>query len=386
MAVIPYEISCGVLIHVFCQKIQDNEGWDSEYVSKGTQQTFLIGLLKMLKKTNSTWHEFVDTIKSFCWEDLYNSFLKEVELLETEDDILDVFKSLEELVIDQSSSIKLSTQNTPIKRTSVIGLFLRKLVLKFKKLTFEKIHLLFMDYVKYKQLSNPFEETKQSLEDSERSMDLSCVDENTTSDVSLIENESKENQPSPVKIIPKIIENQKTQNNLSSREGVYQFIEENVIMLENNSHNVMKPNQLQLKLNEIQRSHWHIPDVYYLSFLNYLRVSEFNKASKMLSLYFDQKNFQNQGTNADPSEQENHQSMFKRFRYGALNHGIMHYQHGNYAQAMTVLKEAVSIAQETNDELCLKHAIFWIHVVKEETNRLDNKDLESRCCELIKEI
>ena len=61
MAVIPYEISCGVLIHVFCQKIQDNEGWDSEYVSKESQQKFLIGLLKILKKTDSTWQQFVET-------------------------------------------------------------------------------------------------------------------------------------------------------------------------------------------------------------------------------------------------------------------------------------------------------------------------------------
>ena len=54
---------------------------------------------------------------------------------------------------------------------------------------------------------------------------------------------------------------------------------------------------------------------------------------------------------------EKHQMKFKRFRYCALNLGIFHFYHGHYKVSLAALEEAVKMAQETNDNHCLLHAL-----------------------------
>ena len=397
-SIFPYEVSCGLLVFVYCQKLKDDEGWNSESICKESQRKILIGMLKIIKSSDCSWDTFNIILKETCTEELYNTFLKEANSMDTLDEFLDIFKSLEELVVDPVS-INLSTGYFPVQRSSVLGLFIRKLILKFKKLSFEDTFVLYADFLKYKvDLVNNQTESKLDIDDVKNetshsmSMDLSCMDEGETSKSEEDDDQNKEN----ISLSSINVEhpadrsgNDKdhkshNQKSLRSRKNVCQFIEKHVAMLESNRHEVLEPNKLQQKLNMILKLHANMPDVYYLSFLNYLRLSEMNKASKMLCLYFDHKNFQTLST--DSSEQEKHQDMFKRFRYGALNLGIMHCKHRNYAQSMIVLKEAVRIAQETNDDMCLKHAIFWIDVVKEETNQLDNREIETRSSELIKEI
>lgn len=397
-SVFPYEVSCGLLVFIYCQKLKDDDGWNSECISKESQRKILIGMLKIIKSSDCSWDTFNAILKDTCTEELYNTFLKEANSMDTLDEFLDIFKSLEELVIDPvSSSMNLSTGYVPVQRSSVLGLFIRKLILKFKKLSFEETFVLHADFLKYKgDLVINQAESKLDIDnvnnDTSQSMDLSCIDEGETS--KLEDDHNKENISSSSINVDQSADKPSNNNDddskshnqksLRSRKNVCQFIEKHVSMLESNRHEVLEPNKLQEKLNVILKLHANIPDVYYLSFLNYLRLSEMNKASKMLCLYFDHKNFQTPGT--DISEQEKHQDMFKRFRYGALNLGIMHCKHRNYGQSMIVLKEAVRIAQETNDDMCLKHAIFWIDVVKEETNQLDNGEIEARTSELIKEI
>jgi len=378
--VLPYELSCGLLIYVFCQKVKDNDGWNDKCIlSKASQRKILIGILKIVRSPDNNWTGLLNEIKNSASEEFVLAFIEESRSLADEEELLNVLKVLEALVSDQpSSTLRLSSQSIPIKRTSVLGLFIRKMVIKFKKFSFEDIHLLIKDFLKYRDVCCVSKSCDESANETSASIDLSCADEETG--VATLEN-NKEN----ISISKsETIDNKK--ENFTSRSNVFKFIEEQMNFLENDTGGALKPKELQEKLELIQKLHANITDVYYLSFLNYLRVSEVNKASKMLCLYFDHKNFQSQLTNGDRNEQEKHQSMFKRFRYGALNLGIMHSQHRNYAQAMIVFKEAVCISQETNDDVCLKHAMFWIQVIKEETNQLDNRAIETQCCDLMKDI
>ena len=96
---------------------------------------------------------------------------------------------------------------------------------------------------------------------------------------------------------------------------------------------------------------------HYLSFLNYIRISDLNKAAVQLQLYFDYKSFHEDANDPDSSEIDKHQQKFKRYRYCALNMGILHCCHGNYGESLTSLQEAIRISQETNDQRCLDHAM-----------------------------
>ena len=378
--VLPYELSCGLLIYVFSQKLKEIDGWNDKGVfNKETQRKVLIGILKIIRNPDNNWESLLNEVKIYCPDELVLAFIEEAKSLADEEELLNFLKVLKDLVENQlSSTLKLSSQSTPIKRTSVLGIFIRKMVLKFKKLPFEDIHLFIKNFIKYRELSGTPKLCDESANETSTSMDLSCADEETS--VNTPENINKEN----ISLSTETTYCEKEK--FRSRSNVFKFIEEQMNFLENNTDSALQPKELQEKLELIQKLHTNITDVYYLRFLNYLRVSEVNKASKMLCLYFDHKNFQNQFTNGDINDQEKHQSMFKRFRYGALNLGIMHCQHRNYAQAMIVFKEAVCISQETNDDVCLKHAMFWIQLIKEKTNQLDNRAIETQCCDLMRDI
>ena len=101
---------------------------------------------------------------------------------------------------------------------------------------------------------------------------------------------------------------------------------------------------------------------HYLSYLNYLRVNEVKKALFELHQYFDYKKFdeESDSTNTsatDKTSAEKHQMRFKRFRFCALNLGIFHFLYGHMEESLTVLQEAVRMAQVTNDHECLEHAL-----------------------------
>ena len=54
---------------------------------------------------------------------------------------------------------------------------------------------------------------------------------------------------------------------------------------------------------------------------------------------------------------------FMRFsssvRYAALNLASLHFCFGHTALAKTALNEAITLAQETADHVCLQHALAW---------------------------
>ena len=62
-SVFPYEVTCGLLVFVYCQKLKDDDGWNSESISKESQRKILIGILKIIKRSDCTWQAFMEIIK-----------------------------------------------------------------------------------------------------------------------------------------------------------------------------------------------------------------------------------------------------------------------------------------------------------------------------------
>ena len=103
---------------------------------------------------------------------------------------------------------------------------------------------------------------------------------------------------------------------------------------------------------------------YYLSYLNQLQIGEVRNSLFDLHRYFDYKKWEDTQVSSETEKTslEKHQMKFKRFRYCALNLGIFHFHHEHYSVSLAALEEAVKMAQETNDNYCLLHAMashFW---------------------------
>ena len=69
------------------------------------------------------------------------------------------------------------------------------------------------------------------------------------------------------------------------------------------------------------------------------------------------------------------EDMDKGFRYAALNLAALHARFNHREEAVSALKEAIMMAQEANDHVCLQHALTWLFKVQPH----DRKILMERC-------
>lgn len=52
--------------------------------------------------------------------------------------------------------------------------------------------------------------------------------------------------------------------------------------------------------------------------------------------------------------------IFRGNRFAALNLGALHARFHHKEEAVLALKEAIMMAQEANDHVCLQHALSWL--------------------------
>jgi len=348
LSLISHHISCGIYMKTILN--QDSE-W-GENLSPKKQHKLLITALKLIRSTNLTWKEF-QQICINADEEIFSTCIKEVHEISSVDKLSELFKLFEELY-SQKHVIKI------VSRTSVLGLYLRKLVIAFKKMTFQETHKLLDVLREYININSYLDTTNKSFFE-ENSINLSAMEESFM--------EEKENVPfSPPlfrESINKELSKLDSEDSFSSENKVERFIREQVEHLAQNDRLAFNPSEMQECIQVIKRKYPSINDIHYLSFLNYLRVSESNNAVISLRQYFDYKTFDEKLKDTDMSDLERHQLKFKRFRYCVLNLGMMHCSQGNFKEAYISLEEAIRVAQETNDQQCLNQAMFWLNMVKQ---------------------
>ena len=66
----------------------------------------------------------------------------------------------------------------------------------------------------------------------------------------------------------------------------------------------------------------------------------------------------------------------KRHSVKILNLAALHARFNHKAEAAAALREAVMMAQESNDHVCLQHALTWLYRIQPESERLK---LMERC-------
>nr|XP_009943801.1 PREDICTED: anaphase-promoting complex subunit 5 isoform X2 [Opisthocomus hoazin] len=248
-------------------------------------------------------------------------------------------KDMEQFFDDLSDSF---TGTEPeVHKTSVVGLFLRHMILAYNKLSFSQVYKLYtalQQYFQNEEKKNGTDENDMELTNAE---ELEGKMEKEELDVPLREEEVSCSGP------------------LSQKQAEY-FLSQQASLLKNDETKALTPASLQKELNNLLKFNPDFAEAHYLSYLNSLRVQDVFSSTHSLLHYFDRLIL----TGAE-SKSNGDEGYGRSLRYAALNLAALHCRFGHYQQAELALQEAIRIAQESNDHVCLQHCLSWLYILEQ---------------------
>uniref|UniRef100_A0A8C2UC67 Anaphase-promoting complex subunit 5 n=1 Tax=Coturnix japonica TaxID=93934 RepID=A0A8C2UC67_COTJA len=245
-------------------------------------------------------------------------------------------KDMEQFFDDLSDSF--SGTEPEVHKTSVIGLFLRHMILAYNKLSFSQVYKL------YTALQQYFLNDEKKCGTDENDMELT----NTEEQDGKMEKEELD--------VPLREEEISCSGPLSQKQAEY-FLSQQASLLKNDETKALSPVSLQKELNNLLKFNPDFAEAHYLSYLNSLRVHDVFSSTHSLLHYFDRLIL----TGAE-SKSNGDEGYGRSLRYAALNLAALHCRFGHYQQAELALQEAIRIAQESNDHVCLQHCLSWLHI------------------------
>ena len=241
---------------------------------------------------------------------------------------------------------------TLVMRSSVLGVFIRRLNVNFEALSFSDVSHLFHNLEQY--INNG----KDSLEFIEtlvqtylRQRDPSCLEESGAG-----------SHP------PQRIE---SNDIIHSRRQAEFYIAKQVELIQNAECHADSAEEVERMADEVLKSNPGLSQVYFLKYLNSLRNNEYSAALDSLVKAFNIEPVPGSngfipgtGCLVNPEVTMNPtlkpEEANKGFRYAALNLVSLHSRFGHRESAMSALREAISMAQSANDRVCLQHALGWL--------------------------
>lgn len=151
----------------------------------------------------------------------------------------------------------------------------------------------------------------------------------------------------------KIEESKYTKVRSWSPRQVELFIAQQAKLLKINESVALDPPILQQKLEAILQANPDHFDVHYLSYLNCLRVKEYCGAVNAVQHYFNRQTCR--VTSLDEKS--------RGYRYTSLNMAILNAYFNHNEEAISYLKESISVAHQVNDHICLQHALMWMYTL-----------------------
>ncbi|XP_066466020.1 anaphase-promoting complex subunit 5 isoform X1 [Tiliqua scincoides] len=276
-------------------------------------------LLPLLQGPDMTLSRLIKAIEECC-PHLASSVQIRIKLMAGGE-----LKDMEQFFDDLSEVF--SGTEPEVHKTSVIGLFLRHMNLAYNKLSFSQVYKLYTALQLYfknneKKSEGEMEMEKEELEEL-REEDIPC------------------NGP------------------LSQKQAEY-FLSQQASLLKNDETKALSPASLQRELNNLLKFNPDFAEAHYLSYLNSLRVQDVFSSTHSLLHYFDRLIL----TGAE-SKSNGDEGYGRSLRYAALNLATLHCRFGHYQQAELALQEAMRIAQESNDHVCLQHCLSWLNILEQ---------------------
>ncbi|KAM6423409.1 anaphase-promoting complex subunit 5 isoform 3-T3 [Liasis olivaceus] len=283
-----------------------------------------------------------------CCPEIANSVQMRIKLMAEGE-----LKDMEQFFDDLSDSF--SGTEPEVHKTSVVGLFLRHMILAYNKLSFSQVYKL------YTALQQYFQNDEKKSRGDESEMELTRCGE-------LDEEMEKEELDGPLGLLfismksvgrPNLEEEISCNGPLSQKQAEY-FLSQQASLLKNDETKALSPASLQKELNNLLKFNPDFAEAHYLSYLNSLRVQDVFSSTHSLLHYFDRLIL----TGAE-SKSNGDEGYGRSLRYAALNLAALHCRFGHYHQAELALQEAIRIAQESNDHVCLQHCLSWLHILEQ---------------------
>ncbi|XP_056139616.1 anaphase-promoting complex subunit 5 isoform X2 [Lampris incognitus] len=237
-------------------------------------------------------------------------------------------------------------------KTSVVGIFMRHMLLAYNKLSFSQVYKLYKSLQHYyhshyaKPVDRPLDIAVLVADDSD--MDLTSTEdtvgdrmEKDELDTSMYESELSCRGP------------------LSQKQAEY-FLAKQAYLLRNDENKSLKPSALQEELNNMLQFNPDFAEAHYLNYLNSMRVKDIFISTHSLLHYFDRLILSGSEGKSNGDE-----GYGRSLRYAALNLASLHCRFGHYQQAELALQEAIRIAQESNDHVCLQHCLSWLYTLEQ---------------------
>ncbi|KYR00853.1 anaphase promoting complex subunit 5 [Tieghemostelium lacteum] len=254
---------------------------------------------------------------------LENEFIKQISF-ESVDELHHFMTSLDDLfVIGQDSGIVQQQQNGThqLDSRSILGLFVKKVLLNFKSTLFDGLIKLFDQMSEY--LNQYYRDCDQYTMD--------CSDGDST---------------------PRI----EFRNTFLSPQDEERYIYEEILKI-NGMTGRVSPLEIQVEIDQLKNLLPQVSKIHLLSLLYHCSHYDYEQSIEEVHRYFDYCN-SNGSMILESVGSLNSANMM--LPYAVLNLVKVHFHFGHYEEAYLALRETIRIAQERSDHTCLALSEHWL--------------------------
>ncbi|KPP63679.1 Anaphase-promoting complex subunit 5-like [Scleropages formosus] len=244
-----------------------------------------------------------------------------------------------------------SDAESEASKTSVVGLFMRHMLLAYNKLSFSQVYKLYTALQRYYDDCLGSQPGPPTAPPVDADMELSEMELTSTEDGAEGKMDKEEPDAGPMQY-SELLDEAPRRCPLSQKQAEY-FLARQAYLLKNDENKALKPAALQEELNNMLKFNPDFAEAHYLSYLNSMRVQDVFISTHSLLHYFDRLIL----TGGD-GKSNGDEGYGRSLRYAALNLAALHCRFGHYQQAELALQEAIRIAQESNDHVCLQHCLM----------------------------
>ncbi|XP_075960610.1 anaphase-promoting complex subunit 5 [Anarhichas minor] len=306
-------------------------------------------ILPLQQGPDLTLGQFLKTVEECCSQTAYAVKLRLHEMADGELKDMEYFFS--------TLPTPFTTFDSEAYKTSVVGLFMRHMLLAYNKLSFSQVYKLYksLQHYYHSHYAKPAdgEPSLPALVSNDSDMDLTSTEDTVGDRI------DREELDTPLHESELRNDNTPSRGPLSQKQAEY-FLARQAYLLKNDENKALKPAALQEELNNMLKFNPDFAEAHYLNYLNNMRVQDIFLSAHSLLHYFDRLILSgNEGkSNGD-------EGYGRSLRYAALNLASLHCRFGHYQQADLALQEAIRIAQESNDHVCLQHCLSWLYTLEQ---------------------
>ncbi|RXN15659.1 anaphase-promoting complex subunit 5 isoform X1 [Labeo rohita] len=227
------------------------------------------------------------------------------------------------------------------RRLNKLILPLQQMLLAYNKLSFSQVYKLYKSLQQYCRRGNQPELSALPAED----MELTSNEDPSADHIDKVELDTPSLHQSELR-------SDESRGPLSQKQAEY-FLARQAYLLKNDENKAMSPAKLQDELNNILKFNPDFAEAHYLSYLNSMRVQDIYISTHSLLHYFDRLIL-----SGGEGKSNGDEGYGRSLRYAVLNLATLHCRFGHYQQADLALQEAIRIAQEANDHVCLQHCLY----------------------------